>query len=133
MKTVSSLKIKYPIAVFFSLLLAWLIFSAYAVASFGNNSYEKPADAIIVLGAAIFGTQPSPVFRERINHGIDLYQKGYAPVIIFTGGTGEGQPLAESDVAKQYAEKRGIPSDKLLIETTPQPPKRTCIMPGSWQ
>ncbi|MCP4371947.1 MAG: YdcF family protein [Deltaproteobacteria bacterium] len=97
--------------------MAWIIFSAYSIASYGNYSYEKPADGIIVLGAAVFGTQPSPVFQERINHAITLYQNGYAPIIIFTGGKGTGQQISEAESAKQYAEKQGIPSDTILIET----------------
>jgi uncharacterized SAM-binding protein YcdF (DUF218 family) len=117
LKIISSSKIKYQIIVFLSVLLIWIIYSAYSIASYGSNSNEKAADGIIVLGAAIFGNQPSPVFRERINHGIELFQQGYAPVIIFTGGTGEGQQLAEAEVAKQYAEKQGVPADKLLTET----------------
>jgi uncharacterized SAM-binding protein YcdF (DUF218 family) len=39
-------------------------------------------------------------------------------VIIFTSGKGEGQPIAEAEAAKQYAEQQGIPTDKLLTETT---------------
>ncbi len=118
MKIISSLKIKYLIIAPLFVLLTWIIFSTYSIASYGNYSYEKPADGIIVLGAAVFGTQPSPVFRERINHAIELYQNDYAPMIIFTGAKGEGQQIAEAEVAKQYAEKQGIPSDKILIETS---------------
>lgn len=45
------------------------------------------ADAAVVLGAAAWGNKPSPVFRERIAHGIDLYRNGTVGKLIFTGGT----------------------------------------------
>ena len=118
MKALSSLTIKYSIIVFLAVLLTWTTFSTCSIAVYGSNSDERPADGIIVLGAAVFGTQPSPVFQERINHGLGLYQKGFAPVIIFTGGKGEGQQIAEAEAARQYAEKRGIPSANILTETS---------------
>jgi vancomycin permeability regulator SanA len=39
-------------------------------------SSDAPADAAVVMGATVFRDRPSPVFRERINHAIDLYQEG---------------------------------------------------------
>jgi uncharacterized SAM-binding protein YcdF (DUF218 family) len=75
MKIISWLRVRNLIIPFLLTLLTWIVLSAYSIASYGNYSYEKPADGIIVLGAAVFGTEPSPVFRERINHGVELYQK----------------------------------------------------------
>jgi vancomycin permeability regulator SanA len=86
-------------------LLAWTSFSAWSIYSYAGYSDEVKADGIIVLGAAVWKDQPSPVFQERINHAIQLHKDGYAPIIIFTGGKGAGEELAESEVAKQYAIK----------------------------
>jgi hypothetical protein len=63
-------------------LLIWSTISACTIASYANFSNEKQADGIIVLGAAVWVGQPSPVFRERINHAIDLHRNGYATIII---------------------------------------------------
>lgn len=78
---------------------------------------DAKADGIIVLGAAVWGDRPSPVFRERINHAINLYKKKYATTVIFTGGKSDGDELAEAETAKQYAAVRGVASDSILIET----------------
>jgi len=91
--------------------------SAYTIASYANYSNERQADSIIVLGAAVWENQPSPVFRERINHAIELWQQGYAPIIIFTGGTDDNEEAAESEVARQYAISHGVSPDNILIET----------------
>ena len=48
---------------------------------------DAHADAAVVLGAAAWDKRPSPVFRERINHAITLYQSHRVGKIIFTGGT----------------------------------------------
>jgi uncharacterized SAM-binding protein YcdF (DUF218 family) len=117
MKAISSLKLKQFVFVFILILLVWTSFSAYSIASYANHSTETQADGIIVLGAAVWKSQPSPVFRERINHAIELYKSGYASVIIFTGGKDDNNRLAESEVAKQYAVVRGIPANDILVET----------------
>ncbi len=84
----------------------------------GDRDQAAPADAIIVLGAAAYDAKPSPVFEERIRHGLDLYQRGYAPTLIFTGGFGgNGARFAESQVARRYALRHDVPADAILIET----------------
>src|SRR5690606_41989218 len=76
-----------------------------------------PADAIVVLGAAAYDTRPSPVFTERIRHGIDLYERGYATRLVFTGDYGDGARFSESQVARTCALRAGVPEDAALIET----------------
>jgi len=77
----------------------------------------KVAASLVVLGAAAWGKNPSPVFRERINHAIALYQSERVEKLIFTGGTRkEGYP-SEGEVARKFAIKQGIPSHDILYET----------------
>jgi len=84
----------------------------------GDRDQAAPADAIIVLGAAAYDAKPSPVFEERIRHGLDLYRQGYAPKLIFTGGFGGARArFSESQVARRYALKQKIPAEAILIET----------------
>lgn len=85
---------------------------------FSLRDETRPADAAIVLGAAVYGERPSPVFRERINHAIRLYQDGHVQHIIFTGGVGHRDELAEAEVGRNYALARGVPAQAILIETT---------------
>ncbi|MGX9725771.1 MAG: YdcF family protein [Candidatus Electronema sp. VV] len=37
---------------------------------------HAPGDAAVVLGAAVWGKQPSPVFAERIRHAVALHKAG---------------------------------------------------------
>lgn len=89
---------------------------AARIYSFRNVRSDAPADAAVVLGAAVWTTDVSPVFRERINHGIDLYRKGKVRKLIFTGGQGNPGELTESAAAKKYALKNGVPAHDILIE-----------------
>lgn len=75
-----------------------------------------PADAIVVLGAAQWNGKPSPVLQARLDHAYDLWTAKYAPAIIVTGGTGDGDKYSESAVARQYLIGRGIPGSALLME-----------------
>ena len=95
-----------------------LVFGVLAsrIYSFGNTRSDASADAAIVLGAAVWSTGVSPVFRERINHGIDLYRTGKVRKLIFTGGQGNPGEPTESSAARDYALQNGVPAQDILIE-----------------
>lgn len=103
-------------------VLLWLVGVALYIMYVGNRdeaaSNDVRADAIIVLGAAAYDARPSPVFEERIRHGIDLYKRERAPTLIFTGGFGgNGARFSESQVARRYALRNDVPDRAILIET----------------
>jgi uncharacterized SAM-binding protein YcdF (DUF218 family) len=100
------------------LALLWLVGVAAYIIWVGQRDDAAPTDAIIVLGAAAYDAKPSPVFEERIRHGIDLYKRGLAPTLIFTGGYGgTGARFSESQVARRYALRQGVPDKAILIES----------------
>ena len=100
----------------FSILLLAVGVLAARVYSYRNADSHATADAAVVLGAAVWGPEVSPVFRERINHGIDLYRKGRVRKLIFTGGRGNRGELTESAAARRYAMRSGVPAADILIE-----------------
>ena len=97
------------------LILAAGIFAA-RIYSYRNARSDAPADAAVVLGAAVWGAEVSPVFRERINHGIDLHRGGRVRKLIFTGGRGSRGEPTESSAARRYAIRGGVPAADILIE-----------------
>jgi uncharacterized SAM-binding protein YcdF (DUF218 family) len=109
-------KIAKAVLLIFSILLLAVGLLAARVYSYRNASSDAPADAAVVLGAAVWGAEVSPVFKERINHGIDLYRKGKVRKLIFTGGQGNKDEPTESSAARQYALQREIPAGDILIE-----------------
>jgi uncharacterized SAM-binding protein YcdF (DUF218 family) len=76
-----------------------------------------PAEAALVLGAAVWDQRPSPVFEERIKHVIDLYQAGKIRAIIFTGGLGPGDALTEAEAASRYALQKGVAAQDIFVDT----------------
>ena len=100
------------------IFLIFISYSAISIWSFGNKNQLVKTDAAVVLGAAVWGDEPSPVFRERINHSIWLYENDYVERIIFTGGKGKDNDYADSEVARDYAIKNNVNPEDTLIETT---------------
>ncbi|MDZ7995305.1 MAG: YdcF family protein [Nostoc sp. EfeVER01] len=100
-----------------SALLVAIASSASSIYLYGSSNNNIKADAAIVLGAAVWKEEPSPVFRERINHAINLYKNGFVKTIIFTGGVGEINEPAEAIVGKNYAIAQQVKATDILIET----------------
>jgi uncharacterized SAM-binding protein YcdF (DUF218 family) len=109
-------KVAKGLLLIFTVLLVAVGLVAARVYSYGDASSDAPADAAVVLGAAVWGAEVSPVFRERINHGIGLYRKGRVRKLIFTGGRGNGGEPTESAAARRYALRAGVPAADILIE-----------------
>jgi uncharacterized SAM-binding protein YcdF (DUF218 family) len=96
-------------------LIAWL-FCLAAVVVVGRRDDLAKADAIIVLGAAQYDGRPSPVFKSRLDHAAHLFNSGYAPLLILTGGPGEGDRTTEADVGRKYMLSKGIAEVAILVE-----------------
>ncbi len=95
--------------------LSVLLTAAYIARHVGDEA--RPAEAIVVFGAAEYSGRPSPVFKARLDHAFDLYQRGIAPVVITTGGFGGDPRFSEGGVGRDYLSRRGIPDSSLIAET----------------
>ncbi|MEO8857010.1 MAG: YdcF family protein [Burkholderiaceae bacterium] len=104
------------IALAATLLLAGFVGTAYRIVRRGAEESGNSADSAIVLGAAAWGNRPSPVYRERINQAVALYQQGRVRVIIFTGGTRRRGYPSEAEVGRQFAESKGVPPRSILVD-----------------
>jgi uncharacterized SAM-binding protein YcdF (DUF218 family) len=93
-----------------------VVATSRAIICFPSTITSGAYDCAIVLGAAVHGSKPSPVFQARIDHAIDLHQKGIVSHIIFTGGKSAHALVAESEAAQSEAQARGVPAASILIE-----------------
>jgi uncharacterized SAM-binding protein YcdF (DUF218 family) len=96
-----------------ALLWVLLLLSIYL---YGRRDEARPAAVIVVLGAAQYDGRPSPVLRARLDHALELFDNGVAPVIIFTGGVGIGDTVSEAEVSRRYAVRAGVPDSQILTE-----------------
>ena len=93
-------------------------YAAYRIWEQGNRDERRPADAIVVMGAAQYDGRPSPVFAARLDHAIELYHAGVAPRLIVTGGKREGDRTTEAASARSYAIAHDVPDAAILGEDT---------------
>ena len=74
------------------------------------------ADAIVVLGAAEYDGQPSPVFAGRLDHAQLLYEQHRAPIVIVLGGGQPGDVTTEAEAGRDYLVQQGLPADAVVAE-----------------
>lgn len=98
------------------LILICFLVTVYEIYSYSKVDETIKADAAVILGTAVWGDQPSPVFKERINHAIKLYQNETVDFLIFTGGTGNGEHYSEAKIGKLYAIENGVPENRIFME-----------------
>jgi uncharacterized SAM-binding protein YcdF (DUF218 family) len=91
-------------------------YSAFAILRQGDIDEARPADAIVVLGAAQFDGVAGGVFAARLDHAIALYKDHLAPFFIVTGGKLPGDRTTEAATARAYAIAAGVPVDAILYE-----------------
>jgi uncharacterized SAM-binding protein YcdF (DUF218 family) len=77
----------------------------------------RPADVILVLGAAEYRGKPSPVLEARLNHALWLYRQGMSTRILTTGGKGGDPTFTEGEVARAYLSKHDVPSESIIVES----------------
>ena len=69
----------------------------------GDRDEQRPADAIVVLGAAQYDGRPSPVFEARLDHAIACTGRASRRNLVVTGGKRPGDRTTEAAVARRYA------------------------------
>lgn len=97
--------------------VALLLFTTVQIMREAGVDEAQPADAIVVFGAAEYVGHPSPVYRARLDHAYELFERGLAPLIITTGGAGKDPHFSEGQVGRDYLESRGVPDVNLIAET----------------
>lgn len=105
---------------FFAVALLPLSFLIVLVAVYGVAHSAEPhkADAIVVLGAAQYNGHPTDVFRARLDRALELYQAGYAPLVVMTGGNMPGDVYTEAETGEAYLLQRGVPQSAIVWENT---------------
>jgi uncharacterized SAM-binding protein YcdF (DUF218 family) len=98
-------------------VVAFLTVTAVQVAHTASVEDLHPADTIVVFGAAEYSGHPSPVLRARLDHALDLFHRGLAPVVITTGGAALDPTFSEGGVGRDYLMRHGVPERSLIAET----------------
>lgn len=91
-------------------------YATYRIWAQGQVDEERPADAIVVMGAAQYNGHPSPLFAARLDHAVSLYFAGVAPRLVVTGGKADGDRTTEAAAGRAFAIELGVPEADILVE-----------------
>jgi uncharacterized SAM-binding protein YcdF (DUF218 family) len=82
----------------------------------GRSHSKEPFDAIVVLGAAVGADgRPGKALRRRVAEGVRRLEAGAAPVLLLSGGKGDGVP-AEAEAMRDLALAAGVSDEQLVLE-----------------
>jgi uncharacterized SAM-binding protein YcdF (DUF218 family) len=98
-------------------VLAWPSWLSYQIWHQSRQDELHSAGAIIVLGAAQYDGEPSPVFRARLDQAAYLYDEELSDTVIVTGGKQEGDRFTEAEAGEMYLDAKGVPPENVLGET----------------
>jgi uncharacterized SAM-binding protein YcdF (DUF218 family) len=97
------------------LVVAYVAVTFVQVLSAARADERGPTGAIVVLGAAQYDGRPSPVLQARLDHALELYREGVAPVVVLTGAKQPGDRFTEAFAGFRYLRRAGVPEDALVI------------------
>ncbi len=97
-------------------VVAYFAWTTILVAAWMGRDERPRADAIVVLGAAQYNGDPSPIYRARLEHAVALYRQGVAPLVVFTGGKEPGDRYTEGGSGRRWAIAHGVPARATLAE-----------------
>jgi vancomycin permeability regulator SanA len=83
---------------------------------FGETDYRRPADAIVVFGARVYGDgTPSLALSDRVATACRLYHEGWARTLVFSGGPGDGL-IDEPQAMRRQALRLGVPDSAIRLD-----------------
>jgi uncharacterized SAM-binding protein YcdF (DUF218 family) len=97
-------------------LLLYLSVTFVKVWQVSRQDHARPANAIVVLGAAQYNGRPSPALAARLQHALTLYHAKIAPLVVVTGGRRQGDRFTEATAGYNWLRHRGVPGQAILKE-----------------
>jgi uncharacterized SAM-binding protein YcdF (DUF218 family) len=109
-------RILAAVAVVVGVVFVYFLVSLFQVWSTGRADSTDRVDAIVVMGAAQYDGRPSPQLAARLDHVVELWPTGIAPVVVVTGGNIPGDRFTEAEASARYLVERGVPESAIVFE-----------------
>lgn len=104
------------LSVFVVLWLA-VVFVQVTMAASASQGAAGQGDAIVVLGAAQYNGEPSPVLEQRLDTALSLWSDGVADQIVTTGANQPGDAFTEGFAAFAYLRNQGVEEERIVVVT----------------
>jgi uncharacterized SAM-binding protein YcdF (DUF218 family) len=96
--------------------IAYLAATFASVWKAAHRDGVRPAEAIVVLGAAQYDGRPSPALKARLDHVVEIWRDDKTAHVVVTGGKQPGDRFTEATASATYLVAQGVPDDMILRE-----------------
>lgn len=86
------------------------------IISMGHGNVPQNPSAVLVLGAGVNGSTPSPVLQSRIDAAAEYLKAHPQTSAVLSGGRGDGETVSEAQAMRDGLTKQGISADRLILE-----------------
>lgn len=102
--------------IFIACIILSIIFIEGLILSSASKKETSKPDYIVVLGAGLWGKNPSQILQQRLNASLDVINKYPDVKVVLSGGQGPGETITEAEAMKKYLIDRDVSEDRLLLE-----------------
>lgn len=102
--------------VLFSICIFTFIIVESLIYYYGHKKYLYSSDVIVILGARLYGSVPSPSLQARLDRGCGYLLDHEDALVVVTGGMGDGEDIPEAEAMKSYLLAKGIAEERILLE-----------------
>jgi len=101
-------------------LIAMLVIggTGFRVWQVARTDDRRPADIVVVLGAAQYDGRPSSILQARLDHATRLYRQAVAPMVVTVGGRRSGDAFTEAEAGRRYLVQAGLPASAVVAVET---------------
>ncbi len=97
-------------------LVPLICIEIYVIDVGSSDPSALPADAVVVLGAGVNGTQPSLSLYTRLTAALDYLEENPDVPVVLTGGLGYGEEITEARCMYDWLTARGVDPARLIME-----------------
>ena len=97
-------------------LVPLICIEIYVIDVGSSDPSALPADAVVVLGAGVNGTQPSLSLYTRLTAALDYLEENPDVPVVLTGGLGYGEEITEARCMYDRLTARGVDPARLIME-----------------
>lgn len=108
--------VKIAVSVIAGLCAAALLVIEIPIVKATVDKPDPGADYIIVLGAAVYGVEPSITLQHRLEGAARYLDENPEAKAVASGGQGAGEDISEAECMRRYLTEHGIAPERIFIE-----------------
>ena len=99
-----------------SIGFAYFCFVEFFIIRDASTDRDCKRDYLVVLGAAVYGDEPSLTLVRRLEGALDYLEAYPESMVIVSGGMGEGETVTEAEAMQKWLVEHGVEEERILLE-----------------